>query len=40
MINFVEEKNKIHFEINVEAASRTGLNISPELLKLAKLVKS
>jgi YfiR/HmsC-like len=40
MINFVGEKNKIHFEINVEAASRTGLNISPELLKLAKLVKS
>jgi hypothetical protein len=40
IINFVEENNKIRFEINAEAARRTGLNISSELLKLAKLVKS
>jgi len=40
MINFIEENNKVRFEINAEAAHRTGLNISSELLKLAKLVKS
>jgi hypothetical protein len=40
MINFIEENNKVRFEINAEAARRTGLNISSELLKLAKLVKS
>src|SRR6266581_9797133 len=40
MINFVEENNKVHFEINADAARRTGLTISSELLKLAKLVKS
>jgi YfiR/HmsC-like len=40
IINFVEENNKVHFEINADAARRTGLNISSELLKLAKLVKS
>ena len=30
----------MRFEINEDAARRTGLNISSELLKLAKLVKS
>jgi YfiR/HmsC-like len=40
IINFVEENNKVRFEINADAARRTGLNISSELLKLAKLVKS
>jgi hypothetical protein len=40
IINFIEENNKVHFEINAEAARRTGLTISSELLKLAKLVKS
>src|SRR5438094_3410368 len=40
IINFVEENNKVRFEINTDAAHRTGLNISSELLKLAKLVKS
>jgi uncharacterized protein DUF4154 len=40
MINFIEENNKVRFEINADAARRTGLNISSELLKLAKLVKS
>src|SRR5947208_3342483 len=39
-INFVEENNKVRFEINAEAARRTGLNISSELLKLARLVRS
>jgi hypothetical protein len=40
IINFIEENNKVHFEINADAARRTGLTISSELLKLAKLVKS
>lgn len=40
IINFVEENNKVRFEINAEAARQAGLNISSELLKLAKLVKS
>lgn len=40
IINFIEENNKIRFEINAEAARRTGLSISSELLKLARLVKS
>lgn len=39
IINFVSERNKVRFEINPEAAKRTGLTISSELLKLAKLVK-
>ena len=40
IINFIEENNRVRFEINAEAARRTGLNISSELLKLARLVKS
>jgi hypothetical protein len=40
IINFVSERNKVRFEINLDAARRLGLTISSELLKLAKLVKS
>ena len=40
MINFISERNKVRFEINTDAAKRTGLTISSELLKLARLVKS
>lgn len=40
IIKFISERNKVRFEINPEAARRTGLTISSELLKLAKLVKS
>jgi hypothetical protein len=40
IINFIEENNKVRFEINPDAARRTGLTISSELLKLAKLTKS
>lgn len=40
VINFISERNKVRFEINPDAAHRLGLNISSELLKLAKLVKS
>ena len=38
IINFYIEKNRIKFEINVEAAERAGLRISSELLKLARIV--
>jgi hypothetical protein len=40
IINFIEERNKVRFEINPEAARRTGFTISSELLKLARIVKS
>lgn len=40
IINFIEERNKVRFEINPEAARRTGFTISSELLKLAKIVRS
>jgi hypothetical protein len=40
IINFISERNKVRFEINPDAARRTGLNVSSELLKLARLVKS
>jgi hypothetical protein len=40
IINFFSDRNKVRFEINADAARRTGLTISSELLKLAKLVKS
>jgi hypothetical protein len=40
IINFISEHNKVRFEINPDAAHRLGLNISSDLLKLAKLVKS
>ena len=35
MINFVIEDNKIHFQINNEAAKKAGLTISSKLLNLA-----
>ncbi|HEV8538618.1 MAG TPA: YfiR family protein [Bacteroidota bacterium] len=38
MINFVLEDEKVHFEINVDAAERAGLRVSSQLLKLAHLV--
>lgn len=37
MINLVAAKNKVSFEINPEAARRTGLRIKSQLLKLAKI---
>lgn len=40
IINFISERNKVRFEINTDTARRTGLTISSELLKLAKLIKS
>ncbi len=38
-INLVEADNKIHFEINLDAAERPGLKISSQLLKLAEVVR-
>ena len=40
IINFTRRKNKIRFEINVDAAERAGLKISSKLLRLAKVVKT
>ena len=39
IINFVEVKKKIRFEINEAAARRAGLKISSKLLKLATIVE-
>ena len=34
-IQFVMEGNRVHFEVNLAAARRAGLNLSSDLLKLA-----
>ena len=39
IINFVKEANRIRFEINVDAATRSGLRISSRLLQLARVVR-
>lgn len=38
MINFSVIKNKIRFEINIDVAKRSGLQISSKLLRLAKII--
>jgi hypothetical protein len=38
MVNFYLEQNRVRFEVNAEAASRAGLKISSQLLKLARIV--
>lgn len=38
IINFYLERKKVRFEINVEAAERSGLKLSSKLLNLAKIV--
>jgi len=40
IINFVNEDNKVRFEINISAAERAGLKISSRLLALARVVRS
>jgi hypothetical protein len=40
IINLIIVDNKIHFEISVDNARQTGLKISSQLLKLAKLVNN
>ena len=37
--NFVIDKDKVRFEINVDAADRAGLKISSKLLKLSRIVR-
>jgi YfiR/HmsC-like len=39
VINFTMENDKVHFEINLDAAGRAGLKISSKLLLLARIVK-
>ncbi len=39
IINLTREQNKLHFEINLDAATQTRLKISSKLLALAKIVK-
>jgi hypothetical protein len=39
MINFFMSGNKVSFEINVDAVDHSGLKMSSQLLKLAKIVK-
>jgi hypothetical protein len=38
IINFYIDQEKVRFEINVDAARRTGMQISSKLLKLARIV--
>ncbi|OGP69342.1 MAG: hypothetical protein A2169_09630 [Deltaproteobacteria bacterium RBG_13_47_9] len=40
IINFIQVENKIHFEINPDAAQQGKLKISSQLLRLAKIVSS
>ncbi|MFO1499520.1 MAG: YfiR family protein [Verrucomicrobiota bacterium] len=40
IINFIEERNKVRFQINPEAARRCGVTISSDLLKLAKIIRA
>jgi hypothetical protein len=39
VINFKMVDNKVHFDVNVDAAERAKLKISSKLLSLAKIVK-
>lgn len=40
MINFLVEKEKLRFDINMVTAGRAGLNVSAQLQKLAKSVRT
>ncbi len=39
VMSFTMEERKVRFEANLEAAKRTGLKISSQLLRLARIVK-
>jgi len=39
MINMYKEKNRVRFEINIDAARRAGLEISSRLLRLGRIVQ-
>ena len=38
IINFIIVGNKVHFEVNPDAAKHVGIHISSQLLKLARIV--
>lgn len=38
IINFIIVGNKVHFEVNPDAAKHVGIHISAQLLKLARIV--
>lgn len=38
-INFYNENNRVRFEINYDLVEKDGYSMSPQLLKIAKLVK-
>jgi hypothetical protein len=40
ILNLLNQKSRIHFEVNQEAAARAGLKISSKLLALAQIVHS
>jgi YfiR/HmsC-like len=40
VIGFTLNENKVHFEINLDAAERAGLKISSKLLKLATVTRN
>ena len=40
LINFYIEKKKVNFEVNVDSVKREKLDISSQLLKLARIVKT
>lgn len=40
MVNFYSEQNKVRMEINADAVRRSGLKISSQLLKLARIVNN
>jgi len=40
IINLIAEGNKVRFEINPVAAEKARLNLNPQLLKVARVVKS
>jgi len=39
VIAFIREGQRVHFQINLDAANRAGLHISSKLLRLAKLCR-
>lgn len=39
VINFLLQDSRVHFEINVDAASRSGVKLSAKLLSLDSIVR-
>jgi YfiR/HmsC-like len=40
LVNFVVERERVRFEVNLGAAQRGGFRLSSKLLKLARLVEA